>query len=126
MVMSKKKDPLSSTFIDVYEIERFFMQIAKLLPSQERHFKVGQDIAPYLKERHIQVPDVLQGESIEWLGHDNADDHSDVDVLSLVRPGDPLALGLTVGCVKIRRWKVCLECGWFWCRIVIKGSFLTT
>ena len=44
-------------------------------------------------------------------------------VLVLVGPGHPDALGFTIGCIRIGRFKICLECGWFYCRIVIKGTF---
>ena len=43
--------------------------------------------------------------------------------MTLARPGVADAVGLTIGCIKINRFRVCLECGWFYCRVVIKGRF---
>lgn len=124
--MSTTSDPLWPTLSGIYEIQSFFMEITKILPGQKQYFTVGQDITPYLEQLDIQVPEILRGEPIEWLGNGSNDTtDKDAKVISLVTPGNPAALGLTVGCIKIRRWRVCLECGWFWCRIVIKGNFLT-
>ena len=39
--------------------------------------------------------------------------------LVLAQPGNVDALGLVIKCVRIGRWKACLECGWLYCRIVI-------
>jgi len=43
--------------------------------------------------------------------------------MTLARPGVADAVGLTIGCIKINRFRVCLECGWLYCRVVIKGRF---
>jgi hypothetical protein len=41
----------------------------------------------------------------------------DRDGMSIVHPGNPNALGITIGCIRIgRRVKVCQECGWLYCR----------
>ena len=44
------------------------------------------------------------------------------DIVLLV-DDSPEALGFTIGCVTIHGVKICLECGWLYCRIVIKGRF---
>lgn len=117
------KDKLSSTLSNISQLENFFFALANELPKQKKNFKKGQDITTHLKNNDIQIPEVLQDDSIEWLGVDTDYVDDENHGISIVRPGNPTALGLTIGCVKIRRWRVCLECGWLYCRVVIKGSF---
>ena len=81
---------------------------------------------PYVKSQKLKVPASLQGLEITWDGRARVtdDDLGDRAPISFVRPGNPDAVGLTIGCIRIgKRIKICLECGWFYCKIVIKGTF---
>lgn len=77
------------------------------------------------------MPEALRGLDITWDGGTKADeaasasaDLGDRDGMCIVRPGNPNALGFTIGCSRIgSRVMVCLECGWLYCKIVVKGRF---
>ena len=69
---------------------------------------------------------MLQGSSITWDGYE----HPHVEAalgrartVVLTQPGRPEAVGLVIKCVTIRGWRICLEYGWIWCRIVITKRF---
>ena len=118
------KDTLSTTLSNFAELENFLFSIAYDLHNNKREFKAGQDISSFLEKNKITIPESLKGEPIEWLGIDaNHSNERKTNSISVVRPGNPLALGFTIGCIRIRSWRICLECGWLYCRIVIKGTF---
>jgi hypothetical protein len=73
----------------------------------------------------MKVPALLEGEQLTWAPEQEqeAPENAREQTLVLAQPGHPDALGLTLGCVRIKGHKVCLECGWLYCRIVIKGTF---
>lgn len=124
--MAKNDDDarLVGSLTELRELEAFLFA---LLPAAvEARPKQGADLLPFAKEQKLSVPASLQGLDITWDGGArlNDDDLGDAPPLSFVRPGNPEALGLTIGCIRLgRRVKVCLECGWFYCKIVIKGTF---
>lgn len=91
-----------------------------------RRPKRGEDVRPHVKRLELTVPEDAEGLDITWDGGARLDDDDlgHRDGMSIVRPGDPNALGFTIGGIRIgRRVKVCLECGWLYCKIVIKGRF---
>lgn len=124
--MAKNDDDarLIESLTDLRELEVFLFA---LLPAAiQARPKQGAALLPLAKERNLSVPASLDGLNITWDGGARLtdDDLADAPLISLVRPGNPDALGLTIGCIRIgRRIKVCLECGWFYCKIVIKGTF---
>lgn len=124
--MAKNDDDarLIGSLTEVRELEAFLFA---LLPAAiQSRPKQGADLLPLVKEQSLSVPASLDGLDITWDGGSRLtdDDLGDAPLISLVRPGNPDALGLTIGCIRIgRRVKICLECGWFYCKIVIKGTF---
>jgi len=115
---------LAGTLGELRELEAF---LYALLPAvTQSRPKQGADLLPLVKAQKLKVPAALQGVDITWDGRARVTD-DDLGVLapiSFVRPGNPEAVGLTIGCIRIgRKIKVCLECGWFYCKIVIKGTF---
>ena len=129
MATSTDDTRLLTSLRDVREVEEFLHTLMLDLVAQRP--KRGEDCLPHVERLNLNVPEALRGLDITWDGGTTpgraafADaDLGDRDPLSLVRPGDPSALGFTIGCIRIgRRVKVCLECGWLYCKIVIKGTF---
>lgn len=124
MTTSTADTRLLTSLGDVREVEEFLHTL--LVDLAGRRPKKGQDVMPHVKRLELTVPEALRGLDITWDGGARLDDDDlgDRDPISIVRPGNPNALGLTIGCIRIgRRVKVCLECGWFYCKIVIKGTF---
>jgi hypothetical protein len=108
---------------DVHELETFLHGVIGPLAKQK--LKPGEDIRPYIEKLGVKVPASLEGLPMTWGGDDADGAKGEQQTITLVRPGSPEALGFTIGCIKIRGVKICLECGWLYCRIVIKGRFLT-
>jgi hypothetical protein len=75
------------------------------------------------KDGTERVPASLEGLPITWGGEDTNGAKGEQQTITLVRPGSPEALGFTIGCITIHGVRICLECGWLYCRIVIKGRF---
>jgi hypothetical protein len=107
---------------DTQEIEFFLHAFLKRLPAD---LKPGEDVTRYAKKFGLKLPACLKGEVIEWVGQEAHDIERDArtETLVLSQPGQAEALGLTIKCVKIRRWRFCLECGWLYCRIVVTRRF---
>ncbi|HEV2385932.1 MAG TPA: hypothetical protein VGS20_01640 [Candidatus Acidoferrales bacterium] len=109
---------------DTHELETFLHAfLGKLDP---RKLKAGDDVTGYAKEFGLELPSVLKGATVKWEGCGESGPEpagGPVRTLVLAQPGHPDAVGLVIKCVAIRRWRICLECGWFWCRIVITTRF---
>jgi hypothetical protein len=108
---------------DVHELETFLHGVIGPLTKQK--LKPGEDIRPHIEKLGVKVPASLAGLPMTWGGDDSNAVKGEQQTISLVRPGSPEALGLTLGCIGVGSIKICLECGWLYCRIVIKGRFLT-
>ena len=116
-------DPFLASLRDLRELETFLHELLASLTKQKlRH---EENVVPYAEKLGVLIPGSLRGLEITWDARPELDgEFGEGDPLVLVRPGNPQALGLTIGCIRIsKRIKICLECGWFWCRIVIKGTF---
>jgi len=115
---------LLTTLGELRELETFLFA---LLPAvTHSRPKQGADLLPYIKQNKLAVPASVRGVDITWDGRARVtdDDLGKMPPISIVRPGNPEAVGLTIGCIRIgKKIKVCLECGWFYCKIVIKGTF---
>jgi hypothetical protein len=105
------------------EAEAFFHDLIGHLAN--RRPKPGADVTKYADELRLKTPRVLKGAKITWAnGTESATARERAEqTLVLVRPGHVDALGFTIGCIRVRGVKICLECGWLYCRIVIKGRF---
>jgi hypothetical protein len=106
---------------DVHELETFLHSV--IGPLAKEKLKTGEDIRPHIERMKLKVPPSLKGLPITWGGEDISGDKNDQQTITLVRPGSPEALGFTLGCITIHGVRICLECGWLYCRIVIKGRF---
>lgn len=117
-----RDDQMLTSLQNVRELEAFLL---KLLESPGAHkLRHGENVLAHCEKTHVPVPDSLRGVEITWdTETEFGKEFADGPPLVLVQPGRPDALGLTIGCVRFGRFKVCLECGWLWCRIVIKGRF---
>ncbi len=111
---------LGALLRDTRELESFLHDFISQVT--RRHPKPGEDVTRRAEELGLKVPAVLKGNPILWGGVESEQsDHP--RTLVLVRPGNPEAIGLTIGCIRWGSVQICLECGWFYCRIVIKGTF---
>jgi hypothetical protein len=104
------------------EIESFLHTFIGKLPA---NLKPGEDVTRYVKKFGLKLPASLKGEAITWGGEEAHDEGRDMRTPTLVfsQPGQFGALGLTIKCITIRGWRFCLECGWFYCRIVVTKRF---
>jgi hypothetical protein len=120
----EKNDPLDESLGNVHELETFLHAFLGRLDAGR--LKAGEDVTRYAQEFGLAVPAVLQGAAITWEGHEPSHGTAEAgraQTLVFTRPGHPDAIGLVIKCVKIGKWKICLECGWFWCRIVVTRRF---
>ena len=120
--MAATNNKLDRVLEDAHELEDF---LHALLPAlDEQKLRQGDDVLGYAKKLKLKVPESLRGAEVTW-----ETDHSDSPVkrggesLVFVRSGHADAVGLVIKCVKIGKWKFCLECGFFWCRIVVTRRF---
>lgn len=114
-----KYEEIETTLRNVYELETFVHELLGKLPTREvRH---GESLVPYAEKLGVRIPDFLQSTEVTWDKSAAFEPEAEAgQVLVLTRPGKPQVLGLTIGCIRIgSNVKVCLECGWLWCRIVI-------
>lgn len=114
-------DRLGNSLRDVIELEEFSHAFIGALT--KRQLKPGQDVTPLVGELGLKLPEALKDAPIVWVGRNGSPDAADRNLehtLVLMRPGQADAVGLTIGCIKIRHWRICLECGFWYCRIVIK------
>jgi hypothetical protein len=117
-------EPLLSLLHNTHELEGFVHAFIGRLA--KRKLKSGEDVTRLADEFGLKIPSVFEGAKITWAGgpDDGApEQEAREQVLVLCRPGNIGALGFTIGCIRVGSIKICLECGWFYCRIVIKGTF---
>lgn len=124
MANIETSDPFETSLNNVHELETFLHAFLGKL--DEHKLKPGEDVTRYAKEFGLELPAVLKGANITWDGHGKP--HMEaaqgrVQTIVLAQPGHPDAVGLVIKCVTIRGWRICLECGWFWCRIVVTKRF---
>ena len=115
---------LDGALNETQALESFLFEFLEKLPTD---LASGEDVAKYASKFGLTLPESLNGEAIAW---DPTDESYKVGgthpkTIVLVRPGhgNPSVLGLVIKCVTIRGWRVCLECGWLYCRIVISKRF---
>jgi hypothetical protein len=116
------KNKLDRLLEDTHELEAF---LHALLPAlDEQKLRQGDDVLGYARKMKLRIPESLRATEVTW-----ETDHSDVptnrggESLSFAQPGHAGAIGLVIRCVRIGKWRVCLECGWIWCRIVVTRRF---
>lgn len=123
--MAEAKNQLDQSLEQTFALQNFLYALGGRLEADK--LKPGQDLTPMVKEFGLEVPALLRGEAIIWEGHTtphHAAQGPNAAVFSFVRPGHADIVGIVLGCITIRNWHICLECGWFWCRIVISTTFL--
>jgi hypothetical protein len=112
---------LTNSLKDVLELEQFLHAFISTLT--KRRPRAGEDVTHLVKELGLKLPAALEGGPILWVGREeepSAQEENKGQTLVLVRPGNANALGFTIGCITIHGRRYCLECGWLYCRIVIK------
>lgn len=123
MAKDATTDRLDIAFGDLAEIEAFLFPLMQLAATKK--LKDGDDVLKVAMDAKLKVPELFKGGEMVWDTTSKYSDHPSggTSSISIVRPGNPLALGLTIGCIRRGKWRICLECGWFWCRIVITRRF---
>lgn len=115
-------DRLANSLNDVLELEQFLHAFIGALT--KRHLRPGEDVTHIVRELGLELPAALEEDGpIHWVGHEEEHDAQEDGkgrTLILARPGNANALGFTIGCITIRGRRYCLECGWLYCRIVVR------
>ena len=117
-------DPFETTLSNMQEFETFVHQLFDKLPMGELHH--GESLIPYVERHQIRIPEFLQATDVTWHAGTDLKEEGDVrQVLVLIRPGQSEVLGFRIGCITIGHWRICLECGFWYCRVVISRRFLS-
>jgi len=119
-----ERNRLDESLRDIQELEEFSHRLighlAKVRP------KAGEDVTRYAEELGLEIPAALKGAPITWERPADAKSAPETGrgrTVVLARPGNPEALGFVLGCIYIRHVKICLECGFWYCRIVVTSFF---
>lgn len=120
--MATGKNKLDSVLENIQELEDFLHALMPTLDEQK--LRPGDSVLSYAKALKIKIPESLIGQDITWeADHSHSHAKRVGESISLVRPGHADIVGLVIKCVRIGKWKFCLECGWIWCRIVVTRRF---
>jgi hypothetical protein len=120
--MRKKDKKLDLVLKEVNELGDFVHEL--ILALQGRALRQGDDVLRYAKASKIRTPESLRGLEITWeTDQSYSHDKHGREGFSLLRPGHSNAIGLVLGCIRVGKWKICLECSWLSCRIVISRRF---
>ena len=116
--MATAADELDFSLQNVQELESFLHEFLERLPADE--LEDGEDLMPHIERVGLEIPRFLEAGEFTYAGAPCELDHSiGAPPLVLVRPGHPQAIGLVIRCVHLRGWKICVECCWIYCRIVL-------
>lgn len=118
MVQQGRDDDLEPALDQVQSLTQFAHDaITAALDADERE---GSDLPSLLSKAGISAPASIQLSDVAWDDPNGPSDGLGDRQMVMMLPGHPEALGFTVGCIRIRGRRYCLECGWIWCRIVIR------
>src|SRR5215210_3604425 len=113
----KNEHSLDNLLQGTAELEEFLH--ALLVGMGKRRHKPGEDLTKFASELGLKIPEVFRGTPITVLAAEEGESAEAAEkagartqTLVLARPGNADALGLVIKCVRIGRWKACLECGW--------------
>jgi hypothetical protein len=121
--VQSESDALFTSLANVADLEEFMHELHERLGDSE--LKHGDDLTARASELNVRVPEFLAGEPMIYEVHDQKSHRIEGRAIVLVRPSgitDPVT-ELKIFCGRWRRYKICLECGWIWCKIVIYGTF---
>jgi hypothetical protein len=120
--MAATADEFETSLEYVQELESFLHEFLERLPAEG--LEDGEDLTPYIERAGLQVPRFIEAGELTYASAPcKLDIEADHAPLVLVRPGHPEVIGLVIRCVYWRGWRICLECGWIWCRIVLTRRF---
>jgi hypothetical protein len=120
--MAAAADDLDISLQTVKDLESFMHEFLERLPADE--LDDGEDLMPHIERVGLEIPRFLEAGELTYAGAPcKLDRKIDEPPLVLARPGHPQAIGLVIRCVYWRGWRICLECGWLYCRIVLTRRF---
>jgi hypothetical protein len=122
-IVESEPDTLFTSLANVADLEDFMHELHERLG--DRELKQGADLTAQASHLGIRVPEFLAGEPLVYEVHNHKERGMEGRALVLVRPSgitNPV-VEIKVLCGRWRRYTICLECGWIWCRIVIYGRF---
>jgi hypothetical protein len=121
--VESEPDALFASLANVADLEDFLHELHERLG--DRELKHGDDLTARASDLGVRVPEFLAGEPLVYQVHDHKEQGIEGRALVLVRPSgitDPVA-ERKIYCGRWKRYTICLECGWIWCKIVIYGRF---
>src|SRR6266498_2899328 len=123
--MPTTETKLDNLLEDIHELEDF---LHALIPAMDKQkLRQGDDVLRYAKDLKLKIPKSISGLDITWESDTSISSHQhgrkDSESVVLVRSGDLNMVGLTLGCIRVGKWKICIECSWILCRIVVTRRF---
>jgi hypothetical protein len=120
----KERENIDQLFEEMHEVEEYLHALFAKVDAKQ--LRPGDDLTRYAKESGLRTPAAFEGASMTW--EEAVEPHGaaharGADTIVLTRPGHSDAVGLVIKCSRVGKWKICLECGWIWCRIVISRRF---
>jgi hypothetical protein len=118
--MEAESDALRTSLANVADLEDFMHELHERLG--DRELRPGEDLTARAAELGLRVPEILAGEPLVYEAHEDEGHDLEGRALVLVRPSgitNPVA-EVKIICGRWGRVRICLECGWIWCRIVIR------
>ncbi len=123
--MPTTETKLDNLLEDIHELEDFLHALIPALDKQK--LRQGDDVLRYAKDLKLKIPKSISGLDITWESDTSISSHQhgrkDSESVVLVRSGDLNMVGLTLGCIRVGKWKICIECSWILCRIVVTRRF---
>lgn len=111
-------DDFDISLQNVQELESFMHEFLERLPADG--LEDGEDLMPHIERVGLEIPPFLEAGELTFASPPcELDREIDAPPLVLARPGHPQAIGLVIRCVYWRGWRICLECSWIYCRIVL-------
>ena len=93
-----------------------------ILPlAKKKKIANGSDLSKIIQTQKIKIPALFQGDKITYEDYQPEFEKTKHKLVILTKPNSNITavLGIRIGCVTILGRRVCLECGFWYCKIVI-------
>jgi hypothetical protein len=125
--MTNNDGGLLQSLSNMRRFEKFIHDLDKKLSKVE--LKEGEDLVVLASELKVKIPEFLEGATITYQRHaETGKRFGKSEPLVFINPPHgrqhPGPLAVRLFCIRVgKNIRVCLECGWLWCKIVIEGTF---